>query len=251
MSVQVVAPAQIPAQPVVVVGGPTGPAGGPTGPTGPSGQSYTGSTGYTGRTGPTGPTGFSATGPTGRTGPTGMTGPIGNSATGPTGHTGNTGPEGLGVTGPTGAGGPTGGTGPSGGPTGATGPTGGTGPTGPAQVAGFEFIFDGVGSTLTTGVKGDWEVPFACTIQQVTVLGDQSGSIVIDIWKDTYANFPPTDADSITASAPPTVSAAVKSQDATLTGWTTSLAAGDTLRFNIDSVSNFTRVTLSMKVQRA
>lgn len=112
------------------------------------------------------------------------------------------------------------------------------------------FIIDGGGSAITTGQKGHLEIPFACTITQVTMLADQSGSIVIDIWKDTYANFPPLDADSITASAPPTISSAQKSQDATLTGWTTSVAAGDILAFNVDSVATITRVTLSLKVTK-
>ncbi len=112
------------------------------------------------------------------------------------------------------------------------------------------FVIDGGGSAITTGIKGDIEVPFNCTIQQVTMLADQSGSIVVDIWKDTYANFPPTDADSITASAVPTISAATKSQDATLTGWTTSVSAGDILRYNVDSASTVTRVTVSLKVTK-
>lgn len=112
------------------------------------------------------------------------------------------------------------------------------------------FVIDGGGSAITTGVKGDIEVPFNCTIQQVTMLADQSGSIVVDIWKDTYANYPPTDADSITASAVPTISAATKSQDATLTGWTTSVSAGDILRYNVDSASTVTRVTVSLKVTK-
>ena len=82
------------------------------------------------------------------------------------------------------------------------------------------------------------------------MLADASGSIVVDVWKDTYANFPPTDADSITASAPPTISAATKSQDSTLTGWTTAIAAGSILRFNVDSAATVTRVTVSLKVTR-
>lgn len=256
MTVQVEAPAAIPAQPVIVVGGPTGPAGGPTGPTGHSGQSFTGPTGFTGRTGPTGPTGFSATGPTGRTGPTGNTGPVGNSQTGPTGSigaTGFTGPTGFtGFSGPTGSSGPTG---PNGGPTGPTGYTGVTGATGPSQVAGFEFIIDGAGATITTGVKGYWEVPFACTITANRLFADQSGSIVVNIWKTTYANFDagathPVVGDKITASAPPTISTATKSQDTTLTGWTVSLAAGDILALNVDSVTSIQRATLSLRVTR-
>jgi len=82
------------------------------------------------------------------------------------------------------------------------------------------------------------------------MLADQSGSIVVDIWKDTYANFPPADADSITAAAPPTISSAQKAQDSTLTGWTTAVAAGDILAFNVDSVATVTRVTLSIKATK-
>jgi len=75
-----------------------------------------------------------------------------------------------------------------------------------------------------------------------------SGSIVVDIWKDTYANFPPTVADTITASAKPILSAATKSIDTTLTGWTKSISAGDILRYNVDSVTTCTRVVLSLTV---
>lgn len=113
------------------------------------------------------------------------------------------------------------------------------------------FIIDGGGSAITTGEKGHLEIPFGCTINQVTMLADQSGSIVVDIWKDTYANFPPTDADSITASAPPTIATAQKSQDSTLTGWTTSIAASDILAFNVDSITTVTRVTISLEVTKS
>lgn len=120
---------------------------------------------------------------------------------------------------------------------------------GPLNTGALEFIIDGGGSTITTGIKGDLLVPVACTITSATLLADQSGAIVIDVWKDTYANFPPTDADSITASAPPTITASgTKSQDSTLTGWTKPIAAGSILRFNVDSVTNHQRVTLALGV---
>lgn len=112
------------------------------------------------------------------------------------------------------------------------------------------FIIDGGGATITTGVKGDLVIPFGGTITQWTLLGDQSGSIVVDIWKDTYANYPPTVADTITGSAKPTISTATKGQSSTLSGWTTTISAGDTLRFNVDSVTDIQRVTLSLKVTR-
>lgn len=129
-------------------------------------------------------------------------------------------------------------------------PAGGAETAVSSVIAAIEFVIDGGGAAITTGVKGDLEIPFACTINQATLVADQSGSIVIDIWKDTYANFPPTVADTITASAKPTLSSAAKSQDATLTGWTTSIAAGDILRFNVDSITTCTRVTLSLKVTK-
>lgn len=112
------------------------------------------------------------------------------------------------------------------------------------------FIIDGGGSAITTGIKGDIALDFSATINQVTLLADQSGSIVVDIWKDTYANYPPTVADTITASAKPTISSATKSKDSTLTGWTTTVSSGDTLRFNVDSATTVTRVVVILKMTR-
>ena len=115
----------------------------------------------------------------------------------------------------------------------------------------FGIVIDGAGATITTGTKGYIQVPTACTITKATVLSidaaASNGSIVFDVWKDTYTNYPPTVADTITASAKPTLSSANKSQDSTLTGWTTSVAAGDILGFNVDSVSTLTRVILQLE----
>jgi hypothetical protein len=94
-------------------------------------------------------------------------------------------------------------------------------------------------------------VPFACVLLEWTILCDQSGSIQFDLWKDTYANYPPVVGDSITASAKPLVSSTTKGQSATLTGWTTAVAAGDILGVNVDSITTVQRATLSLKVKRA
>jgi hypothetical protein len=119
------------------------------------------------------------------------------------------------------------------------------------STAAVGYTINGNEAVLTTGVAGTGlRVPFACTINSVTLLADQTGSVVIDIWKDTYANFPPTVADSICASAKPTISSGVKSEDTTLTGWTTSIAAGDVLYFNVDSCSTITNVVLILKVTK-
>jgi hypothetical protein len=70
---------------------------------------------------------------------------------------------------------------------------------------------------------------------------------VLDIYKDDYANFPPTVADSICASAKPTLSSADKYEDSTLTGWTTSVTAGQVLGFTIDSCSTIEQITLQLE----
>jgi hypothetical protein len=111
-----------------------------------------------------------------------------------------------------------------------------------------EFVIDGGGTAIAAGTKGFIQVPFACTITAARLLADQAGSITVDIWKDSYANYPPTDADSITGAAPATLSADVKSEDTGLTGWTTGIASGDILGFHVDSASTVTRVTVVLTV---
>ena len=110
------------------------------------------------------------------------------------------------------------------------------------------ITIDGGGSVLTTGVKGYRSIPVTGTIVSARLLADQSGNLVMDIWKDTYANYPPTVADTITAAAKPTLAGADKDEDTTLTGWTTSVTAGDVLGFNIDSVTTITRITLELEI---
>lgn len=118
----------------------------------------------------------------------------------------------------------------------------------------IQFIIDGGGSAITTGVKGDIMIPFNCTILGWDIVADQVGKIEVDVWKDTYTNFPPTVADTITGSEKPTLGSvsttAQKNQDTALSTWTTSLTRNDWLRFNVDSATTVTRVTLALRVVR-
>lgn len=118
------------------------------------------------------------------------------------------------------------------------------------QTGNIQFVIDNSGTAITTGIKGQIQIPWACTITAATALPDQSGSIVVDIWNDTYANYPPTNADTITAAAPVTITATTKSTDTTLTGWTTAVAANDILMFNVDSCTTITRVTIILEYSR-
>lgn len=100
--------------------------------------------------------------------------------------------------------------------------------------------FDGGGSALAAGKVQDVVAPFSGTISGWTLLGDAAGSAAIGIAKAAYASFPPS--VSIVASAPPSVTTAAKATSSTLTGWTTSVSAGDVLRFTLSSTSTFTRL---------
>lgn len=120
----------------------------------------------------------------------------------------------------------------------------------------IEFVIDEGGVPLTSGVKGYITVPFNATIVSVRLLGDQTGSAEIDIWKCSYAQFDagityPTAADSIVNGNYPTITVGTKSEDSALSGWTTGLEANDVLAFNVNSSLGFTRLTVSLDVDRA
>jgi len=107
---------------------------------------------------------------------------------------------------------------------------------------------DAAGDVLTTGVKAYIEVPFDCNVIGWTVMANVSGSVVIDVWRDSYANFPPTVADTITGSEKPTLASAQKNQDLALTTWSPAIAQGDILGLNVDSVATIKQVVLNLRV---
>ena len=110
---------------------------------------------------------------------------------------------------------------------------------------------DGV-NALTTGTKGVLEIHFPCTITQADLLADVSGSAVVNIYKiagGSYTGWASV-TTSIVASAKPTLGGAARSSDSTLTGWTTSLSAGDVLKVTVESASTITALSLVLKVTR-
>ena len=56
----------------------------------------------------------------------------------------------------------------------------------------INFVIDGAGSAITTGVKGDVVIDYKALIVKATLLADQSGSIVVNIWKQVYGSYPAT-----------------------------------------------------------
>lgn len=114
-----------------------------------------------------------------------------------------------------------------------------------------EIEFDGGGAAIVAGLKCDISFPFNCTITGVRLLADQVGSIAFDLQRDSYTNFPPTGADTIVAAAPPTITAAQKSEDVTLAGWTKTITSGDTLRAVVQSAATVQKVTMALSMVRS
>ena len=113
-----------------------------------------------------------------------------------------------------------------------------------ARSRSFGITIDGAGVVITTGVKGYVQIPFAGTITRWTLLADQAGDLVIDVWKDTFANAPPTVADTITGTEKPTLDDEQQAEDTDLATWDVEVEAGDVVGFNVDSAAVVTRATL-------
>lgn len=109
------------------------------------------------------------------------------------------------------------------------------------------FSLDGQGSPITSG--GTWylaAVPFAGTITGWNIVADISGSIVVDVWKTNAAV--PTVANTITASALPTLSSAQAAFGGAVTGWTTAVAVGDVFAFHVNSAATLTKLSLTLQI---
>jgi hypothetical protein len=117
------------------------------------------------------------------------------------------------------------------------------------QAAGLTI--SGGGAPISTGTKGYIQIPYSGVIKSWTLLADQVGSIVIDVWKVPYTSFPPTVANTITDSDKPTITAAQKNQNLAISTWTdVTVTANDIIAFHVDSASTITQVSLTLSIDR-
>lgn len=112
------------------------------------------------------------------------------------------------------------------------------------------WVVDGGDDPIVAGTKGSMPFYIDCQITSVELFADVSGSFVLDIYKDIRNNYPPNSGDSITASAPPTLTNAIRYQDTTLTGWTVDINRGDVLQFLVVSSSTVKQVTCALELTR-
>jgi hypothetical protein len=120
--------------------------------------------------------------------------------------------------------------------------------SGGALSGSFGVTIDGAGTALTTGNKGYAVIPYGGTITGWTMIANQTGDCVIDVWK--AAGTIPTLSDSITGTEKPTLSTQQINSDTNLTTWTSSVSPGDIFAFKVDSASTLTRVNLSIYITK-
>lgn len=131
-----------------------------------------------------------------------------------------------------------------------------------SNIRNLNFVIEEGGLAIGTGVKGYVEIPFNCQVTQWSILGDgtATSAIVVDVWRTTFAAFAPpttpTAANSIAGTELPTItSGQQKAQDTSITTWSTvdgvvgGLIAGDIIAFNVNSNTNFKRVTVVLTVR--
>jgi len=90
-------------------------------------------------------------------------------------------------------------------------------------------------------------VPFAGTISAWDLCVD-TGTATVDVFKIATGTGLPT--ASITASATPAIASNNCLHSTTLTGWTTSVAAGDRLAFKVTAISAATNISIVLEVDQ-
>lgn len=110
------------------------------------------------------------------------------------------------------------------------------------------FVIDGGGSVIDTGeANASLIIPTDGEFLSVTLLAGQLGSIVLDIWKSDYTNYPPNAGGSIVGANPPMITADIKSTDSLLTGWDKDIQGGDIFKVSVTSVSSIQYLTVVLE----
>ena len=98
------------------------------------------------------------------------------------------------------------------------------------------YVIDSGSLPMQLGDKGKLTIDVTGVIENIRVLADQTGDIVLDIGKASFADYPAF--NSITAGQRVQLTNSNKYFDDVLNNWTTTITAGDILRFDVISVNN-------------
>lgn len=114
------------------------------------------------------------------------------------------------------------------------------------------ILIDGASSTLSPGDEGQFRCPVACQIVGWTILAQSStGNCQFQVYTSTYASFPSM-SSLIGSGTKPSITAAQKNQNLAISDWTggLSLSAGQIIKFTLESVTNFSQITISLTAIR-
>lgn len=119
------------------------------------------------------------------------------------------------------------------------------------------FEFDGFGNVLATTIDDAQieEMPWDCTLLKWRVIEASktpiSATATIDVWKDAYANYPPTVADAMTgAGTKPNLASTTKNEGTDFTSWTTTgMVKGDVPRASLTAVTLAKKLRLVLTVE--
>ena len=109
------------------------------------------------------------------------------------------------------------------------------------------YVIDSGSLPMQVGDKGSLTIDVTGVIENIRVLSDQTGDIVFDISKTTFADFP--NFNSITSGNRVQLVNTNKYFDDVLNNWTSTITAGDILRFDVISVNQIRRLLISLKLK--
>lgn len=117
---------------------------------------------------------------------------------------------------------------------------------------------DGENVITTSEPYVDIVFKYAVTLTDWELTADAAGAIELSLWSCTYAEYDggathPVAGDNICASAPPIITASATKQnsgDTPMTGWTTTVDAGDRIRTKVASATTVKRVTFQLGFTR-
>ena len=104
------------------------------------------------------------------------------------------------------------------------------------------YVIDSGSLPMQTGDKGKLTIDVTGVIEQIRVLSDQTGDITFEIEKTTFADYP--NFSTMTGGNRVQLTNTDKYFDDVLNNWTSTIVAGDILRFNVISVNNIRRILI-------
>jgi hypothetical protein len=112
----------------------------------------------------------------------------------------------------------------------------------------INVVIDNGSLDIATGSKGYLNIDVTGTIESWMLVSEDPGSIAIDIFKTTYANFP-NGFTSIVGSEFPLIVNGRKSRDESLSTWNTKITAGDILDFRVVSCTGISKCSVFLRIK--